>query len=304
MPFRVRPGDRRARSHERAGRPGEPLYQDVVTAFAEAMTTTAAPTCRASWAGATGSRPRNSRRRWSRRCSRISRLRRRRTTSRLASTTTCRRRASSTTRLHHRSGRRGRLHLLWPGRRRHGGREQELDQDHRRADAGLRAGVLRLRLEEGRVAHDVAPPFRAAADSLAVPGAACPIHRLSPVPVRRAHRRCCTRRSTARCSCSTAPSRRTISGTSCHDRCRRRSSASTSGSSPSTRIVWRPRPACRAGSTRSCRPVSSRFPACCRAKRRSPESRTPSTRPTRGKVPSSSRATSPPSTGRSRTCTR
>ena len=34
------------------------------------------------------------------------------------------------------------------GRRRHGRREQELDQDHRRGDGQLRAGLLRLRLEE------------------------------------------------------------------------------------------------------------------------------------------------------------
>ncbi len=206
--------------------------------------------------------------------------------------------------LHHRSGRRRRLHLLWPRRRRHGGREQELDQDHRRADAVLHAGILRLRLEEIRIAHDVAPPFRAAADSIGVPGAACPIHRLPPVPVRRAHRHA-ARGDRRRGVPAQQPLRAcAISGTSCHDPCRRRSSASTSGSSPSTRIVWRPRPACRAGSTRSCRPVSSRFPACCRAKRRSPESRTPSRRPTPVKVPSSSRATSPPSIARSRTCTR
>ena len=44
-------------------------------------------------------------------------------------------------------GRRPRA-LLRPRRRRHRRREQELDQDHRRGHAQLRAGLLRLRLEE------------------------------------------------------------------------------------------------------------------------------------------------------------
>ena len=46
------------------GASGEPLYQDVITAFAEAMATSAAPRCRVSSGGATASRPRSSRRRW------------------------------------------------------------------------------------------------------------------------------------------------------------------------------------------------------------------------------------------------
>jgi pyruvate-ferredoxin/flavodoxin oxidoreductase len=48
--------------------------------------------------------------------------------------------------------------------RRHGGREQELDQDHRQRDAELRAGLLCVRLEEVGVDDDVAPAVRAESD--------------------------------------------------------------------------------------------------------------------------------------------
>ena len=44
----------------------------------------------------------------------------------------------------------GARHVLRPWRRRHGGRQQELHQDHRRRDDELRAGLLRLRLQEVR----------------------------------------------------------------------------------------------------------------------------------------------------------
>ena len=71
-------------------------------------------------------------------------------------------------RLHHRGGRRCRLYFLRSRCRRHSGGEQELDQDHRRADPGLRAGLLRVRLEEIRLAHHVAPPLRAQADPIDV----------------------------------------------------------------------------------------------------------------------------------------
>ena len=90
--------------------------------------------------------------------------------------------------VHHRGGRRSRLYFLWPRRRRHRWSEQELNQDHRRADAWLRAGLFRLRLEEIRVAHDIAPPLRTAADPIDVPRAAGAVHRLPSIPVRRARR--------------------------------------------------------------------------------------------------------------------
>ncbi len=60
----------------------------------------------------------------------------------------------------HAQGRRPRR-VLRPGLGRHGGRQQELDQDHRRGDRQLRPGLLRLRLEEGRRGHDLAPALRA-----------------------------------------------------------------------------------------------------------------------------------------------
>ena len=56
--------------------------------------------------------------------------------------------------------------LLRPGRRRHGGRQQELDQDHRRGHRQLRPGLLRVRLEEvGRGDH-LAPALRPASPSI------------------------------------------------------------------------------------------------------------------------------------------
>ena len=81
--------------------------------------------------------------------------------------------------------------------------------------AGLRAGLLRLRLEEVRVADDVAPPLRAAADPIDLPRPARPVHRLPSIPVRRAHRH--ARRGDRRCGVpAQQPVRlRTRSGTSC-----------------------------------------------------------------------------------------
>ncbi len=55
------------------------------------------------------------------------------------------------------------------GSRRHGWREQELDQDHRRGYGQLRAGLFRIRLKEGRRHHHLAPALRSEADSLDLP---------------------------------------------------------------------------------------------------------------------------------------
>ena len=64
------------------------------------------------------------------------------------------------------------------------------------------------------------------------------------------------------------------------------------------------KPAWAAASTRSCRPASSRSPACCRATRRSPRSRKRSRRPTASGAPRSCAGTSRRSIRRSRICTR
>ena len=65
-----------------------------------------------------------------------------------------------------RAGQRHSRDVLRPGRRRHGGREQEFDQDHRRRDGQLRPGLFRLRFEEVRLHDRLAPALRAGADPL------------------------------------------------------------------------------------------------------------------------------------------
>ena len=64
----------------------------------------------------------------------------------------------------HRAVRHRARDLLRPGLRRDCRCEQEHDQDPRRRGGNVRAGLLRLRLEEVRVANRLAPPLRAAAD--------------------------------------------------------------------------------------------------------------------------------------------
>ena len=123
--------------------------------------------------------------------------------------------------------------VLRPRRRRHGRRQQELDQDHRRGDRQLRPGLLRLRLEEVGRDDRLAPALRPAADPLALPRSRRrQLRRLPPVRVPRADRRARARRAGRASSCSTARTARTRSGTSCRARCRsrssRRSCASTS----------------------------------------------------------------------------
>ena len=78
---------------------------------------------------------------------------------------TCRCRVDDDVR--HRAGRRDAGGVLRPRRRRHGGRQQELHQDHRRGNGQLRPGLLRLRLEEIRGHDHLAPAFRPAADPFA-----------------------------------------------------------------------------------------------------------------------------------------
>ena len=60
--------------------------------------------------------------------------------------------------------------VLRSGRRRHGGRQQELDQDHRRFDEQVLPGLLLLRLEEVGRLYLVAPAFRRPAHHVALSG--------------------------------------------------------------------------------------------------------------------------------------
>ena len=69
---------------------------------------------------------------------------------------------------HRAAGRRARA-VLRPRRRRHRRREQELDEDPGLGSGTPRAGLLRLRLEEVRLLHDLAPALRPAAHPRAVP---------------------------------------------------------------------------------------------------------------------------------------
>jgi len=69
----------------------------------------------------------------------------------------------------HRARRGGPGGVLRPRVRRHGGRQQELDQDHRRGDRAARAGLLRLRLQEVGSHDRFPPPLRPPPHPLALP---------------------------------------------------------------------------------------------------------------------------------------
>ena len=128
----------------------------------------------------------------------------------------------------HRAGRHGARGVLRPRLGRDGRREQEHDQDPRCRGEAERAGLLRLRLEEVRLADGLAPALRAAADPRALPGGAGQLRRLSSLraagPGGRARPGGPRRDAAAglrRC-------RRMRSGTRCPGRSRRRSSPRTS----------------------------------------------------------------------------
>ena len=72
-------------------------------------------------------------------------------------------------------------HVLRPGRGWHGRREQEHHQDHRRRYRRLRAGLLRVRLEEVGRGDDLASALQQEADSLNLPHLARQLRRLPPV---------------------------------------------------------------------------------------------------------------------------
>ena len=98
---------------------------------------------------------------------------------------------------------------------RHGRREQGVGQDHRRGHRPVRAGVLRLRLQEVGVGHGVAPPLRARTHPFDLPRRRGRFRRLPPVRVARQGQGARVRRSAVRHSCSTRPSDPTRSGLTC-----------------------------------------------------------------------------------------
>ncbi len=203
--------------------------------------------------------------------------------------------------LRHRARRRGPGGLLRAGRGRDGRREQEHDQDHRRDDGQLRPGLLRLRLEEvGRDDH-LAPAFRPRPDPLRVPRSA--------------------RRASSPATSSSSSNRYDVlehaaPGADLPPQLPLRSRRGLGPAAPrgpgadhreAIKLyvidAYRGRARDRheaAASTRSCRPASSRSPACSRARRRSRRSRKRSRRPTARRAARSCGATSPRSTGRSR----
>ena len=205
----------------------------------------------------------------------------------------------------HRAGRHGARGLLRPGLRRDGRREQEHDQDPRRRGGPARAGLLRLRLEEVRLADGLAPALRARSRSArrtssrrrassAATSSGC-----STAP------RCSAARRPARRCCSTARTRRTRSGTRCPARSRSRSSPSDIDAVRDRRRPDRARGGPRRADQHRAADLLLRHlrRAAARA-RRSSGSRRRSRRPTAGAAPRWSSATRPRSTARWRACTR
>ena len=90
------------------------------------------------------------------------------------------------------------LRLLRSGFRWHRRRQQELDQDHRRRDRKLRPGLLRVRLEEIRLGHHIAPALWPQAHSRSLPDHKSHFRRLPPVLVPRALRYAQDRRARRR----------------------------------------------------------------------------------------------------------
>ena len=124
--------------------------------------------------------------------------------------------------------------LLRPGIRRNGRRQQELDQDHRRADGPLRPGLLRLRLEEVRLRHRVSPPVRAPAHPLDLPDQSRDVRGLPPVLVAGALRRAARGGAGGRLPAQQPLRRPMRSGSTSRGPSSGRSSTSACGCSPST----------------------------------------------------------------------
>ena len=79
--------------------------------------------------------------------------------------------------------------VLRPRRGRHGRRQQEQREDHRRRSGDVRPGLLRLRLAQVRRPDGLAPALRQAADPRAVPDRIRQLRRLPPGELSRPHRR-------------------------------------------------------------------------------------------------------------------
>ena len=105
-----------------------------------------------------------------------------------------------------------RARLLRSRRRWHGRRQQELDQDHRRGDRPVRTGLLRLRLEEGGRDDGLAPAHEPAPDPVRVPDPAGAVRGLPPVRVPRPDRRARTCRRRGGVPAERARTRPTRSG--------------------------------------------------------------------------------------------
>ena len=126
--------------------------------------------------------------------------------------------------LYHGDGRRYPGGLLRPGERRHGQRQPQLGEDHRREHAAALAGLLRLRFAEGGFGDHLARPLQSAADQGVVPGPPGEFRRLPPVPVPRPHRHAFDGRAGGDFPAEQPLSRRRRLGTICPPRCRSKSS--------------------------------------------------------------------------------
>ena len=119
--------------------------------------------------------------------------------------------------------------VLRPGCRRHGGRQQEQRQDHRRGCRAVCPGLFRLRFAQVRRADRVASALRAAPDPLALSDQLGEFHRLPSVPFPEAPGRAARSRHRAPLFCSTVLMDPTRCGIICPARCSSRSSRSSCG---------------------------------------------------------------------------
>ena len=246
---------------------GEPLFLDVVAALTEAHADGERERDAAGRSAAATACPRrSSRRAWSPACSTSWRASGRGAASRSASTTTspgraCLRRRRSTSSRARRCARSSSA----SARTARSARTRTRSRSSGRGGPA-RAGLLRLRLEEVRLADGLAPALRAAADPCAVPRAAGELRRLPPVRPARAGRRARPGRAdgaTLLLNCPHPPDEvwdalsRPVQEQILAKR-HRRCTRSTPAGSPA-------RPASPGGPTSSCRPASSPSPASCRA---------------------------------------